>query len=43
MIGPRALDLLGFDGCEAKVFSKAAQDAIAANRLGYALIVAVED
>lgn len=43
MIGLKKLDLPGLDVSEAKAFSKAAQDAIAANRLGYAIIVAVKN
>ena len=43
MIGLKKLDLPGLDLSDAKAFSKAAQDAIAANRLGYAIIVAVKD
>ena len=42
MIGLKKLDLPGLDVSEAKAFSKAAQDAIAANRLGYGIIVALK-
>lgn len=40
MIGLNKLYLPGLDVSEAKAFSKAAQNAIAANRLGYGIIVA---
>ena len=43
MIGLKKLELPGLDVSEAKAFSKAAQDAIAANRLGYGIIVALKD
>jgi ubiquinone/menaquinone biosynthesis C-methylase UbiE len=43
MIGLKKLDLPGLDLSEAKAFSKAAQDAITANRLGYGIIVAFKD
>jgi arsenite methyltransferase len=43
MIGLKKLDLPGLNVSEAKAFSKAAQDAIAANRLGYGIIVALKN
>ncbi|CAN5625174.1 hypothetical protein BH10ACI4_BH10ACI4_07480 [soil metagenome] len=43
MIGVKELELPGLDVSGAKTFSKAAQDAIAANRLEYAIIVALKD
>lgn len=43
MIGLKKLNLPGLDLTQAKAFSKAAQDAIAANRLGYGIVVASKD
>lgn len=43
LIGLKKLDLPGLDLREAKAFSKAALDAIAANRLGYGVMVACKD
>lgn len=43
MIGLKKLALPGLDVSDAKAFSVAAQDAIAANRLGYGIIVACKD
>ena len=43
MIGLRKLNLPGFDISEAKAFSKAAQDAIVSNHLGYGIVVASKD
>ncbi len=43
MIGLKKLDLPGLDLSQAKAFSKAAQDAIAANHLGYGIVVAAKD
>jgi len=43
MIGLKKLDLPGLDLTQAKAFSKAAQDAIAANHLGYGIVVAAKD
>lgn len=43
MIGLKKLDLPGLNMSDAKAFSLAAQKAIAANQLGYAIIVAVKD
>jgi ubiquinone/menaquinone biosynthesis C-methylase UbiE len=40
MIGLKKLDLPGVNLSQAKAFSKAAQDAIAANHLGYGIVVA---
>jgi arsenite methyltransferase len=40
MIGLKKLDLPGLDLSTAKAFSKAAQDAIASNHLGYGIVVA---
>ena len=42
MIGLKKLELPGFDLSQAKAFSKVAQDAIAANHLGYGLVVATK-
>jgi arsenite methyltransferase len=43
MIGLKKMELPGLDLSESKRFAKAAQDAIAANRLGYGMIVAAKD
>ncbi len=43
MVGLKKLELPGLDFTQAKTFSKAAQDAIAANHLGYGIIVAVKE
>ena len=43
MIGLKKLDLPGLDVSQAKAFSKAAQNAIAANHLGYGIVVAVKN
>ncbi|HUZ93436.1 MAG TPA: methyltransferase domain-containing protein [Edaphobacter sp.] len=42
MIGLRKLELPGLDLSQAKAFSKAAQEAIAANHLGYGIVVATK-
>jgi ubiquinone/menaquinone biosynthesis C-methylase UbiE len=43
MIGLKKLDLPGLDLGQAKTFSKVAQDAIAANHLGYGIVVATKN
>lgn len=43
MIGLKKLELPGLDIKQAKAFSRAAQDAIAANHLGYGLVVAAKN
>jgi arsenite methyltransferase len=43
MVGLKKLDLPGLDLSQAKAFSKSAQDAIAANHLGYGIVVASKD
>jgi arsenite methyltransferase len=43
MIGLKKLHLPGFDLSQAKAFSKAAQEAIASNHLGYGIVVAAKD
>ena len=43
MIGLKKLNLPGLDLSQAKAFSKAAQDAIASNHLGYGIIIATKN
>jgi hypothetical protein len=43
MIGLKKLELPGLDLSQAKTFSKAAQQAIASNHLGYGMVVAAKD